>query len=209
VNKSTRNRLLFGLLFFAGLFTLIASLQYWFVRDQLHRTIVSEMNDWADEVVDEINYNGKWDLAGYRRSNPEARTYYIVTADGFLVDIAGLVSGMIPPVRVPAGLIYDQPFSVISEIGEQSRLFAKRVRGGLVIVGVPLSDSHPGVDDRLRSNVQPFGATIGSAAEVTDRQVDLTIEYAVIDDSGRLQNAAGGIPLSTNPPAINQFVNGI
>ncbi len=205
MNKSARNRLLFALLFFAGLFTLIASLQYWFVKDQLNRTIVSKMDDWADEVVDDINYNGKWNLTGYRRSTPEAPTYYIVTADGFLVDIEGLVSEMIPPVRIPAGLIYDQPFSVISEIGEQWRLFARRVHGGLVIVGVPLSDSHPGVDDRLKSNVQPFGATIDSAAEVTERQVDLTIEYAVIDDSGRLQNAAGGIPLSTNPAAINQF----
>ena len=119
MNKSVRNRLLFALLFFAGLFTLIAWLQYWFVNDQLHRTIVSEMSDWADEVVDEINYNGKWELAGYRRSNPEAPSYYIVTTDGFLVDVAGLVSGMIAPVRLPAGLIYDQPFSLISEIGER------------------------------------------------------------------------------------------
>ncbi|MFZ0680263.1 helix-turn-helix domain-containing protein [Candidatus Binatus sp.] len=205
MNKSARNRLLFALLFFAGLFTLIAWLQYWFVKDQLHRTIVSEMNDWADEVVDEINYNGKWNLAGYRRSNPEAPTYFIVTADGFLVDIEGLVSGMVPAVRVPAGLIYDQPFSVVSEIGEQWRLFAKRVRGGSVILGVPLSDSHPDTDDRLKGNGQSFGATIDSAAEVTDRQVDLTLEYAVIDDSGRLQNAAGGIPLLTNPAAVNQF----
>jgi hypothetical protein len=77
------------------------------------------MDDWADEIIDEIDYKGKWDLTGYRRSNPEAPTYYVVTSDGFLVDIAGLVSGMIPPVRVPTGLIYDQPSSVISEIGER------------------------------------------------------------------------------------------
>jgi Putative DNA-binding domain len=205
MNKSARNRLLFALLFFAGLFTLIAWLQYWFVKDELRRTIVSEMNDWADEVVGEINYNGKWDLAGYRRSNPEAPTYYVVTSDGLLVDVAGLVNGMIPPVRVPEGLIYDQPFSVISDIGERWRLFAKKVRGGSIILGVPLSDSHLGVDDLLRSSAQPFGATIDSAAEVTDRQVNLIVEYAVIDDSSRLQNAAGGIPLTTNQEATHQF----
>ncbi|HEY6420091.1 MAG TPA: ATP-binding protein [Candidatus Binataceae bacterium] len=205
MNKSARNRLLFALLFFACLFTLIAWLQYWFVKDQLHRTVLAEMNDWADEVIDEIDYRGKWDLAGYRRSNPEAPTYYIITADGFLVDIAGLVSGMIPPVRIPSGLIYDQPFSITSEIDERWRLFAKRVRGGLVILGVPLSDSHLDVDDRLQSNFLAFGATIDSAAEVTDRQVDLAIEYAVIDDSGRLRNAAGGIPLFTKQRANDQL----
>jgi len=123
-----------------------------------------------------------------------------------LVDIEGLVSGMVPPVRVPPGLTYDQPFSVISEIGERWRLFAKRVRGGSVIVGVPLSNSHPGVDDLLRSNVQPFGATVESAAEVVTRQVDVTVEYAVIDDSGLLQNAAGGIPLTTNSEAIRHLL---
>jgi hypothetical protein len=138
----------FALLFFAGLFTLIAWLQYWFVKDQLHRTVVTEMDDRADEIIDEIDYKGKWDLTGYRRSNPEAATYYIVTLDGFLVDIAGLISGMIPRVRVPAGLIYDQPFSVISEIGERWRLFAKRVRGGMVILGDRVFDPALSVDSQ-------------------------------------------------------------
>ena len=66
-------------------------------------------------------------------------------------------------------------------------------------------DSHSDVDDRLRINFQPFGATIDSAAEVTDRQVDLIIAYAVIDDLGTLRTAAGGIPLSTNPKAVDPF----
>lgn len=202
MNPRIRN----ALLFFAALFTLVASLQYWFVKNQLHRTIVAEMNDWADEIVEEINYDGKWDLAGFRRANPEAPIYFVETPDGFLLDVAGLVEGMVPLVSLPPGLVYDQPFNFVSNLGEPWRLFARRVRGGVVILGVALSNSHPDVDDRLRLDVQPFGATIDSAAEVKDRQVNTTTEYAVVDASGRLINAAGGIPLFTKPEAVNRLL---
>src|ERR1700730_40698 len=205
MSKRVRNRLLLALLFFAVLFTIVAGLQYWFVKDQLTRAIIAEMSDWADEVIDEINYRTKWDLAGYRRSNPEAPKYFVITTDGFLVDTAGFVKGMLPPVSLPAGLMYDRPFNIVSKVAEPWRLIAKRVRGGSVILGVSLYDSHSDVDDRLRINFPPFGATIDSAAEVTDRQVDLIIAYAVIDDSGTLRTAAGGIPLSTNPKAVDPF----
>lgn len=205
MNKRIRNRLLLALLFFAVLFTIVAGLQYWFMKDQLTRATMAEMNDWADEVIEEINYRNKWDLAGYRRSNPEAPNYFVITINGLLVDTAGYVKGMLLPVSLPDGLVYDRPFSIVSKVGEPWRLIARRVRGGSVILGVSLYDIHSDVDDRLSSNFRPFGATIDSAAQVTDRQVDLIIAYAVVDNSGTLRSAAGGIPLSTNPKAVDPY----
>jgi hypothetical protein len=206
VNRGTRNRLLIALVLFAILFSAVAWLQYWFVSSQLRHSNIDQIDDWADQITEFVDYKDRWDLSGYRRSNPQAPIYYIVTPDGFLADEVGLNEGMMPPVSFGQPMLFDQPFDLVSKIGERWRLYAVRVRGGSVILGVPYSESHPDLDDRLRKNRSVFGPTIDTAAQVEDKQVDLTVDYAVVDNSGWFKNGSGGIPLSTNPNEVEQLL---
>jgi hypothetical protein len=196
MSKGTRNRLLFLIGLFTILFALIAVLQYRFVRAELRKNDLADMEGWADELVKLVDFQGKWDLAGLRRSIAEAQSYYVATKDGLLIDMGGMLDGMPAMSTLPPGLIEGTPVNFSSEIGERWRLLEKKVRGGTVILGVAASNSHPGQDAMLKANLSVFGDNLISASGVTDRQVDLTIEYAVLDDRGLLKNASGGIPLT-------------
>jgi hypothetical protein len=55
---------------------------------------------------------------------------------------------------------------------------------------------------RFVTTAARFGNNLGDALKTPERAIDEVFDYAVIDASGNLRWAIGGIPLKTAPPAI-------
>jgi hypothetical protein len=136
---------------------------------------------------------------GYRRSSPEAPAFYIVDADGTIVDLEGFILGMLPHVNIPFATDA-KPFDYTSVFGEQMRVLCRPIRGGIVIVSVIREEAPTDVDERLSENAARFGATVGEAAELPQKDVNAAFDYAVIDNSGTVRSMAGGIPLEIARP---------
>jgi hypothetical protein len=196
MNKRTITLVRYGLLFFAVFFSLVALAQYLFVRSQLDRTISVELRRSANAIRREIAYKNKWDLAGFRRWLVDAPQNYVVMAsNGLLIDVEGLVPGLLPRVSLPPGVAVGKSSPFESSVGERWHLLVRALEGGKVIVGEPDSENDSDVDKRLAMNAERFGTTIEQAAQLRERFIDGPVDYAVVNDAGEVLSAAGGIPL--------------
>jgi hypothetical protein len=193
-------RLRLIMLFFAPLFSLSAIAQYLFIRYQLDRARTTQAETWAAEINRAIGYTTKWNLKEFRQADWEAPTAFIFATNGALVDMEGFTPGLTPPVILPGSLDYEHPKDYVSEIGETWRLLAKKIQGGTVILGVSYVYNMPIDDQTLLADAKSFGTTLESASNVRPRTISSEIEYCVVDDSGNLQYAIGGIPLKAKTP---------
>src|SRR5262249_47011134 len=185
MTRRTRTLLRYGLLFFAFFFSLVALAQYAFVRSQLHRTVSGQLRRWANDVRTEIAFDGRWDLAGFRRAPVKAPPNYLaLTKDGMLIDVEGLVPGFLPKVTLPTELPPGRVATLSSPVGERWHLLARSIQGGTVIVGEPVTVNDSDVDKRLPLNADRFGTTLDQAVHVSDRNIDGMVDYAVVDERG-------------------------
>jgi hypothetical protein len=180
------------------LFAGIGGLQYWFVRAQLYQTTRHELRGWAVQIAQEIAYKDKWDLGGYRRAAIAAPNWCVVAKDGLVIDVEGLVPGLLGPTTFPNEAVYSSPQTVVTTTRETWRVFGKMVRGGTVMIGW-LSPEHLAASDaKLAANMAKFGDTLATAASVRSRELDADLDYAVLSANGEIEVARGGIPLQTD-----------
>ena len=92
--RQRTGRLLLTLVVLALVFLSAAFLQHAFVHAQLYRTVRRELGMWAAQIAGEIAYQDRWDLTGYRRASIAAPSWFVVTEDGLIVDVEGLISGL-------------------------------------------------------------------------------------------------------------------
>ena len=104
--RQRTGRLLLTFVVLAPVFVSAAVLQHSFVHAQLYRTIRRELGMWAAQIAGEIAYKDRWDLTGYRRAAITAPSWYVVTEDGLIVDVEGLISGLFGRVEPPDQSIY-------------------------------------------------------------------------------------------------------
>ncbi len=138
---------------------------------------------------------------GFRRSSPQAPIFWVLTDSGLVIDIEGVVPGLMGPVSIPMTLPYDRPSTVVSAIREPWRLLGHKVKGGVVILGIPLTDATANLaelDSSLLETAKNFGSSLEEALVVTSRDINGSLDYAVVDASSHLRNVAGGIPLQTD-----------
>jgi len=190
-----------GFVLLAILFFTIGILQDIFTKHQIHKTTLSELNGWADEIAAEV-YNGKWDLKAYRQAFISAPVWYVFTDDGLLIDNefpkAGLLA-LFRSVKLPADSIFETPKTFTSELGEKWRLLGGKIHGGVVIVGLEDPNDLEMADRELATSLSEFGSTLEKAVALSPRQIDQDIEYAVVSDSGELKSGWGGVPLKIDP----------
>lgn len=208
MTQKLSNRLQFIVLALAVLFSVTALAQYYFTRGLLIRALAAQLGTWGQELQKELVVSGSWDLHGFRQAFPAAPDYYVVADDGLIVDVQGFVPGLLPKVTIPAWQVYDEPTTVQSSVGEGWMLFGRRLRDGIVLLGVDASLDVNGAPARLRKNAEQFGSTVADALQVKRRNIDSDMDYAVIDDSGELRQAVGGIPLTTNRNAVAETLAG-
>lgn len=201
MSRRVRSILSVSAIAFAALFTVAAIAQYYSLDIQLKREIALQLRYWVDELRNDATADSRWDVQGYRRSSPDAPTFYIVNVDGTIIDLEGFVPGMLPKVTAPFTLGGGKTFE-FAVFGEPMRAISKTIRGGTVIVSVSHEEAPADVDERLKENVNRFGTTIDQAAKTSQKDVDAAFDYAVIDDSGTVRSMAGSIPLKILQPKI-------
>jgi hypothetical protein len=196
MNERKRKLIILTLALLAGLFLVFGIAQYFFVSHQLRRTVVMELDGWATGIQQEIQFVDHWNLQGYRRAFLEASNSHVITSDGTIIEIDGFLNGLIQePLHPTFTMPIDSPATITSSLGESWRMLAKKVEGGVVIVGVATHGDVASEDALLQENLKRFGTTFEAASKLSDREIDWTVDYAVLDNGGRIGRMWGGIPL--------------
>lgn len=204
-------------LFIAVFFTLSADGQYFFIRHQINRVVHADLDDAVDDLANAVttNYDGTFNIREYNKAYVDASNYFVILKDGLILDgdvlSEAVVGEILPPVEF-SGTRNAHPgeiFDSVSELGEKWRLLATHIRGGQVILGFTEFDEVKDQDQKLRRNAEFFGSSLDDAKLVNRSKLDNNINYAVIDDSGKLMGAAGRIPLKTNPLLVGNIHAGL
>jgi hypothetical protein len=192
----SRTRTIFAsLLFFAALFTVIAALQYLFIRHQIEQTVGGRLEYWARDLRTTLDRNDILDLAALRRAAPKASAFMILGSDGTVIAMHGFVRGSISYAALPAGSTYDKPVVVKSSLGEEWHLLARKLKGGALVVGASSTDCPPDINARLVETAKGFGSSFESAMFPSLRDKDANVDFALLTDDGILWEDNGGIPL--------------
>jgi hypothetical protein len=186
----------------ALLFSAVATGQYLFLSYQLRQRATDELSDLTRVMKKDIAFNDSWNLEGYRRTSNAAPYYVVLAENGTLVDTEGNLKGMVSHVSMPFRFDYDHPFRTASDVGEVWNLYVHRLNDGLVILGAREGTAPADVAQRFVASAARFGNKLGDALSTPERAIDEAFDYAVIDASGNLRSAFGGIPLKTTPPEI-------
>jgi hypothetical protein len=189
-------------LILALLFSASAIAQYLFIQWRIGRTAELEFDTWAAELKQEINYRTEWNMKKFHQADWRAPGCYIFTTNGLILDIEGFVPGLVGQVVPPEVLNYGTPSTITSEIGETWRVLAKKVTGGMVILADSQNGGTPELDALLLQSANQFGSSLEEAAKVRPRDINQNIDFAVLDASGNLKFAIGGVPVKTTPPSV-------
>jgi hypothetical protein len=185
---------------FAFLLPLIFIVQHSFVRFRVSRDTDDDLRLWASRLSQELRFTDHWELKEFRQSVIDVPNWTIISRDGTLIDIDGFFPSLVGPIQGLPTAIYERPGSVRSDLGDSWRLFARRLKGGSVILGVLESEAPCGnADSMLTSSAEQFGSTLDDALHVSSKGLNGVIEVAIIDEAGKLLNAWGGLPLKTYP----------
>lgn len=186
----------------ALLFTAVAAGQYLFLSYQLRQRATHELSALTEGMNQDIAFNDSWNLEGYRRTSTGAAYYVVLAENGTLVDTEGYLKGMVSHVSMPFGFDYDRSFRTTSDVGEVWNLYVHRLQDGLVILGAREGNVPTDIAQRFVTTASRFGNKLGDALNTPERAIDEAFDYAVIDASGNLRWAFGGIPVKTAPPEI-------
>lgn len=192
----------------ALLLPVIFIVQYSFVRFQVSRDTDDELKRWASQVRAELRFTDHWELQAFRRSFMDVPNWTIMSRDGTLIDIDGFLPSLVGPIQKLPAEIYEKPGLVRSDLGESWRLFASRLKGGSVILGILEADDLGNADSKLIVAATKFGSTLDEALHVPPKEIDYVIQTSIIDEAGNLLNAWGGIPLKTLPVPERDMVPG-
>lgn len=199
----------FFALLFGAFFALTSAAQYVFVRHTSLSVIRADLKESAANVSKATAYDDGIDPAQYVNAYFDAWDFIAVLSDGSILNVwVGLgrpISEVLPPVRCPilTDAAFDEPVTAIYETEtirpETWTIRAKRLEGGLVIVGLSSHFQIASSDEVLVENLERFGDSIKSAARVNLSQLDARLAFAVIDDANKLIFSANRFPLKTNP----------
>jgi hypothetical protein len=193
--NSWRGRLLAYCCVLAVIFSAIGLVQHWFIHREVERAAIQELAAWAEKVGAEIAYRRKWDLSGYRNAAISCPSWYVVAQDGLVVDIEGDIPWVFGRVEIINDFIYGSPQTVVSSVGETWRLLAKKLDGGIVILGIVSPQTMREADRELVKNIRKFGSTLKKASSTQSREIDWDVDYAVLRSTGEIESAFGGVPL--------------
>ena len=175
------------------------SARYVYVTHKIRAATVTELNSVIDRIRQELAFTNSWNLGGFRRAEFASGDYFIFTQDGFHIEMGEFIPGIIERVALSDDSIYEKPTTVTTPVGEKWRLFGKKLHGGRVVVGIlDLDDALRDLaraDQTIVNEAAKFGQTLDEAKQVRTRNIASTLDYAVVDDSGRLEVSTDFVPL--------------
>jgi hypothetical protein len=208
VTRPVSRRIITFAALLAPIFTGIALVQMMVVRHQSWAALRREQEAWVKDIAAEVAYTDKWNLNGYRNASIVVPAWYVVTSSGLVVDIEGYMPGIFRTASLPPSAPFESPKTIISELGEAWRILARKLDGGVVVVGMPASGSLPSADQKLRQNVAAFPSNVEHAISTRSRSIDAEVDYAILRDTGELAGAWGGIPLLLDQAFLRRFSGG-
>jgi class 3 adenylate cyclase len=197
----------------AAFFSVTAALQYWFIKTQVLNVVTSDLHKGIESVRRGINLRAGFDTARFNRADVSAANYFVVLKSGAIIDIEssspGMVAGVLPNIEVPfpRESVLGHPTTVKSEFGETWRVLGMRLDKGFAVVAISEHDAVHDPDSNLVTNLNRLGMTLQDAVK-RGRELDKTIDYAVINETDTLVAAAGRVPLRTNPLLIGKLPDG-
>jgi hypothetical protein len=211
LSRSTLHQIFWSALVFGLLFSIIAMAQYYYVESQLMEMAVSQASRWADEVDRGINYRDHWDLREYLQAELDVGgDYFVITRDGYVVDIYGYHSDSFPAAKLPneveKELSLDRVVSVRSPLGEPWLLTRERVTGGQLVLGIRYASNAREDSLKLRNASKALrSVTAEEIIKGRGRGIDAQIEFAVFDAAGKLAYQSGGIALEIPEPDLKEI----
>jgi Putative DNA-binding domain len=192
VNSLQRRRR--AVLLFAGLFASAALTQLGVGWYQRLTTARNDLRQEADEVLRELSYSDRWDLTRFRQADLSVNRYFVLDQSGLVIEI----EKFLPELEFRADLAAWEPglrTVTVPATNETWRVLVIPVASGRVILGYSSPEDINRVDERLRENSKYFGRSIESALQTRISDTDRYLEYAILDESGHVKFALGGIPL--------------
>lgn len=213
MSKPTAGHLLWTALILAFFFIIAALVEYKFVGWQVRNAALSDLRDEAQQLNNAIAFDKGINLEQFNRAFVDAGDYFVVLSDGAIIDIAsgskGMLRGVLPNVQ-PAFSVEDAlraPLTIDHSVGgkaESWTVLAKKLEGGVAILGVSAFDAMPAAADILQRNIQRIGRRLSDVVHLNPGVLDNSLHWAVISDAGELITAFGRLPLKTDPMAIGK-----
>jgi schlafen family protein len=120
--------------------------------------------------------------------------YYIVDRSGVVIDVQGFIADL--AFRADLTKLHAGARTETEPITNETwRLLVTPVAGGLAVLGVLAPEDVTRVDERLQDNAKRFGKSLEEAAGISPSDIDRNLDYALLDDDGRIRFVLGGIPL--------------
>jgi len=200
-NQRTLTQIKWFAIFLAVFFTVSAGFQYFFVKNQVDHTVLTELSEQAKQISNATGLS----IEEYNKSLFSSNNYLVILNDGYLFDNGNVPREFLSKVQFTGDekTLYEKPISYTSPLGEHWRLFAKRLIHGRVILGVSEYDALSDSDTVLQSNAALFNGSVTEAvAKVPVSKLDNPVAYDVIDDSGALLAGYGRLPLRITDPLV-------
>jgi class 3 adenylate cyclase len=206
-------RLAWTALVLAVFFGVVGVAQYYVIDREIRNKVMSDLDDEADQINEVAAFDKGIDLEQYNRAFIDADDYFVVLSKGRVLDIEsaskGMLKGILPKVQAafPAERAIGHPFVVQDRLAghvERWTVLAKKLEGGIFILGTSEFDHLQSVSEVLRRNLAKVGDKLSDIENFNPSRLDNTMHWAALSDSGELITAFGRIPLQTDPMAIGQ-----
>lgn len=188
---------------FAILFTALGVAQYFFVRHQLFSSAYAEAATWATEIAGELGGANGLNLVAYRQAFVAASEWYIVATNGSVIDIEGITPSLLGRVVASSDISFTGLQTIVSEQGEQWRIFSTRLKGGAVALSLKNPSKFRDPDAVLLANAAKFGDALQDALKLKSHSVEWEVDFAVFDQNGEMQRALGELPLRADPAFLS------
>lgn len=172
------------------------------VKSTISQKVDQELKRQAKIISDQIAYKDRWALKGYRRALVPipSEYFFIIDHNNLLADVEGSYMPKFRNVHVLDEKVFLSAQSISTSYQENWRLLGKKIAGGWVVVGTILPNNINQLnlkeyDKRLKSNIERIGNTIEEAQKIKTRDLDIEVDFSVVNTKGNLVSGFGGIPL--------------
>ena len=199
VRGLSRQAFVFAIIF-AVVFGVIALLEHKFATWQIVEGESGDLQSTLDDVEDNLFQAGRWRLNWYRQwdNGNEPSSYLILTGSGQLVDLTGDASSLLRTTMPVDKYIQRGPTLVKTDLGEDWLLENRRLNGGNVIAGIDGGELTSLKDPRalLETEIKKYSGKVENAGSIDTTIIrNFVTGSLVVDDSGKVLNTQGGLPL--------------
>jgi class 3 adenylate cyclase len=183
--------------------TLIAVVQHATIQYHLKKNTSDELNLSARDIIQQISYQGTWDLKSYFNIYPSNGANYVIVTQpnsGGFVDVSGpFIPSLFSQAFLPQQwLVYDRLQTNATEAGTWL-LYVHKLLDGILVLSIENPDFSQSQIQDINNAPRVFGDSIISALRTQPKQTGGEINYAIIGTNNDLKYIVGNLPLSVSP----------